>query len=775
MKVYKVINSNFKYFIIFVLACLSFNVAFAAAQLDDQKINLIEIEGNQRVEKDTLLSYLNLHAGDIYSEKEGSASAKKLFATGLFEDVDIKIAGGKLVVKVIENPMINSISFEGNKRIKREIFASEMQLKPRMVFSKVKLQHDVNKLVDIYNKSGRYAINIEPKMIKLDNNRVNLVFEINEGPKTTVKRIYFVGNKKVTDNKLRSIVSTKESKWYNFLSSGDNYDSDRVDFDKELLRRFYNSEGYADFKVISATAEMTPEREAFVLTFSVDEGNRYNFGDIDIENKLAKIDKTKLLNQLLTKKDNIYNLDKVEDSIDLLTKYLNENSYAFVNIEPEYQRDTAKRLISIKYIIEEGRKAYLNRLNITGNNRTKDKVIRREFRLAEGDAFNATLVDRSEQRIRNLDYFSKVDVTKTVSDSEDKIDVNIDVKEKSTTKLNFGAGITTEDKKITPIGQISFMEDNWLGTGKQFGASMQMAPRKKDFEISFTDPYFLNHEFQVGFDLFRQSSDKRRNNPYDVFSAGGVLRGGYDVNEYLKHYVRYTIKKDNIKHIDDDASSFIKEQQGRYTLSSIGQSFIQDKTDNRMRPTKGYWLKFDQEIAGLGGNARFFRNELNSRNYFPLKKDDFVFSIAGNVGHIYGLGKEVRINERFFIGDVGSYGLRGFTSGGIGPRSKSNRNEPLGGKFYYTTTAALNVPLGLPAEFDISGAFFLDAGSVFGVDIGRNNKNAIYDDRSLRASAGFGVVWITRMGPIRLDIPYPILKKKYDQTQKYHITFSTDF
>ncbi|AIL64832.1 Outer membrane protein omp85 precursor [Rickettsiales bacterium Ac37b] len=743
-------------------------------------INSVIIEGNQRVEEDTILNYIYVHKGDKFTYQAMDESLKSLFATGLFSDVSVKPKGNTIVVKVLENPTINQIAFEGNKKLKYDDLIKEISLKSRMVYNKSLLQQDINHLVNIYHKMGRFAVSIVPKLIQLPQNRVDLVFEIKEGPKTPIRKIFFVGNKRFSDAKLSALINTKESRWYRFFSTSDNYDPDRLEYDKELLRRFYNSEGYPEFKIISANSELTKDRSSFMITFSLEEGERYSFGTVEIENKLNTEYNKQLSQEIITKKGEIYDYDQIEDSIDAMTKLLNNNGFPFVSIEAVLDDNRQDHLINIKYLIEEGKRVYLNKINISGNVRTRDQVIRREFRIAEGDPYNASFINRSEQRIKNLDYFDKVEFTPSSTQHPDRVDINVDVEEKSTARINLGGGYSTVDGII---GQISISEDNFLGRGQQVGVAFMKASKKLDIDFNFTEPYFMDKELAAGVELFNNTADKKRWNPYKSVNIGVVPNIGYSINEYLYHSLRYTLRKDKISDVDKDASYFIKEQQGKNIISSIGQSFVYDKTDNRISPTKGYLLKLDQEIAGLGGNSRFFRNEGNVRYYIPIRRSgDIVLKLSGNAGYIAGLGKDVRINERFFIGDIGSYGFRGFAMGGIGPivrSSFSSQREPLGSNAYYIGTAELSFPFGLPKDLDISGSLFTDVGSAFGVDIKKSDKNInkgrIWDDKSLRMSVGTGIVWLTRIGPIRMDFAYPVMKKKYDKSQYFHISFATSF
>lgn len=743
-------------------------------------VNSIILEGNQRVEEDTILNYITIHKGDKFTSRAVDESLKSLFATGLFSDVVVRPVHNNIVVKVIENPTINQIAFEGNKKLKYDDLIKETSLKSRMVYNKSLLQQDINHLVNIYHKMGRFAVSIVPKLIQLPQNRIDLIFEINEGPKTPISKIFFVGNRRFSDAKLSALVNTKESRWYRFFSSSDNYDPDRLEYDKELLRRFYNSEGYPEFKIISANAELTKDRKSFIVTFSLEEGERYNFGNIEIENKLNTEYDKQLLEEIITKKGDVYDYDQIEDSVDAMTKLLNNNGFPFINIEAMLDDNRQEHLINIKYLIEEGKRVYLNKINITGNVRTRDQVIRREFRIAEGDPYNASFINRSEQRIKNLDYFDKVEFTPNPTEHQDRVDINVEVEEKSTARINLGGGYSTVDGII---GQISISEDNFLGRGQQLGIAFMKASKKLDVDFSFTEPYFMDKELAAGVEIFNNTADKKRWNPYKSVNVGIVPNIGYNISEYLYHTLRYSLRKDKISNIDQDASYFIKEQQGKNIISSVGHTLVYDKTDNRVSPTKGYLLKLNQEVAGIGGNSRFFRNEGNVRYYIPIRRSgDVVLKLSGNVGNIVGLGKDVRINERFFIGDIGSYGFRGFAMGGISPivrSSNSGQREPLGSNTYYIGTAELSFPFGLPKDLDISGSLFTDMGSAFGVDVKKsdkgNNIGKIWDDKSLRMSVGTGIVWLTRIGPIRMDFAYPVLKKKYDKSQYFHISFSTSF
>ena len=753
---------------------LLFNLSNSYAE---ELIREILVEGNERTEVETILNYLELKPNDLYDETKANNSVKKLHNTGLFANVEIKQKENKLIVLVKENAIINKITFEGNKRIKRDQLISEIILKPRSIYNKIKLKQDTTHLIELYHKSGRYNAKVIPKTIDLPENRVDLVFEIDEGQKTPVKKILFIGNKKFSDQKLKTIISSKEEKWYRFFSSSDNLDLDRVEIDKEFLRKFYNATGYADFKIVSASAELLPKRDGFIITYSIEEGECYNFGEVTLESKIDKINTEPLKKLITASKGDVYNYDLIEDSSDNITKSLNEEGFAFINVDILAEKDDKDKIITVNFVISESPKIFIDRINITGNTRTYDKVIRREFRASEGDPYNASQIHRSEQRIRNLDYFDKIQLKTERTNDPSKVNVNLEVEEKSTARFNFGVGYSTLDKAI---GQISFNEDNLLGRGQKLELSFRKASKTTDIDFSFTEPYFMDLDVAAGIDLFKVNSEKRMQTPYKLDSRGSVIRAGYSLSEHLRHNVRYTLKSDKISDIDKNASFFVKEQKGNNTVSAVGHSFIYNKTDNDLNPKSGYLVKFDQEYAGIGGTAHYLRNELNTRSYRPLiKGKPFILQLSANVGNISRTtARSIRIDERFFVGNVGRYGLRGFDDGGIGPRDIATK-DPLGGNSYYTTSAAVNFPIGLPSEIDLSGSVFVDAGSLFGLDMKKLNKQAsltkIHSDHKLRASAGVGLVLGTKLGPVRVDLSEPFLRRKYDVLRRFNLSFSTDF
>lgn len=737
----------------------------AAAQSAPGIISEIRVEGNQRIEAETVRSYMKLAVGDRYDPERVDRSLKSLFSTGLFADINMRREGSVLIVTVVENPIINRIAFEGNKRLKDDALSAEVQLRPRIVYTRTKVQNDVARLVEVYRRSGRFAATVEPKVIQLPQNRVDLVFEIDEGPLTKIRKISFIGNKRFSDGKLRGKIGTKESVWYRFLTTDDTYDPDRLTFDRELLRRFYLSEGYADFRVVSAIAELTRDREGFFITFTIEEGQRYRIGKVDVTSKLRDLNVDELRPHLLTDPGDWYDANAVEDTIQGLSDVVGSLGFAFVDIKPRVHKDREAGIIDITYDIGEGPRAYVERINISGNFRTLDEVIRREFRLVEGDAFSSAKLRRSQQRIRDLGFFDKVEVNTREGSTPDKAIIDVEVAEQATGELSFGVGLSSLDGALADI---SIRERNLLGRGQDLRLSFTISGRRQEIDLSFTEPYFLDRDLSAGFDVFRRSIDVTDEGTFDQDSLGFALRAGYPATDNLRHSLNYTLRQDKITDIDVSASRFIQSQRGTNVTSSIGQTLLYDRRDSKIRPTKGYFIRLQQDLAGFGGNIRYVRHRISSTYYYPFT-EDLIGSVSVTGGDIIGIfGEDVRLNDRFFIG--GST-LRGFSTAGIGPRDAIT-DDALGGNLFGTGTLELSFPLGLPSEFNIGGRAFVDFGTLTDID---ESGPEILDKASLRATVGVGVSYISPFGPILLDIGKPILKETFDETETVRFTFGTRF
>jgi outer membrane protein insertion porin family len=731
----------------------------------------IRVEGNQRIEAETVLSYMQLSPGDRFEAARIDRALKNLFSSGLFADVSFRREGNDLVVAVVENPIINRLAFEGNDRIGDDELQNEVQLRPRVVYTDTKVQADAKRILDIYRRSGRFAATVEPKVIRLDQNRVDLVFEIHEGDITEVRRIDFVGNKVFSDSELRGEILTKESAWYRFLSSNDTYDPDRLTVDREALRNFYLKEGYADFRVVSSIAELSPDRNAFFITFTVEEGERYVFGAIDVRTTLKDLEPESLRGDISTIEGDWYDAEEVESTVNRLGDKVGDLGYAFVEVRPQPQKDRESKTIALTYDIQEGPRVYVERIDISGNVRTLDEVIRREFRIVEGDAFNASKIRRTRQRIQNLGFFSQVDLQTVQGSSPDRTVVEVNVEEQSTGELSFGAGFSTTDG---PVGNVGLRERNLLGRGQDLRLDFVISGSRSQLNFSFTEPYFLDQELTAGIDAYRTESDRTSNTTFKERNLGGGFRFGWDWSELLRQNVRYNLSNDEIFDVKATSSEVIRAQDGAAISSVLSQEIAYDRRDNRLNPTDGYLIRLQNDAAGLGGDTRYLRTRLSASYYRPIG-DDLVASVSGEAGYIVGLDQNIRVTDMFFLGGAT---LRGFESRGVGPRDLET-GDFLGGKKYASGTVQLSFPLGLPEEYRIRGRAFSDFGTLFDTEFSNVDTDGdgvtIADKSSIRASVGAGLTWDSPFGPFAFDLAYPIIKENFDKEEFFRFSVGTRF
>lgn len=748
------------------LTCIAFLVSLMPFGAWATPAREIRVVGSERIEASTVLSYLELKQGDEVTQETLDNSLKSLFATGLFADVQLSEANGVVTVKVVENPLINQIAFEGNDEVKDEELQAEIQLRTRQVFTREKVQADVARLYEIYRRKGQYSASIEPKIIKLDQNRVNLVFEIVEGPVTEISKINFVGNERFSDDELRSELTSQEHRWYNFLTTSDRYDQDRLAFDQEKLRQFYLKEGYADFRIISAVSELSQNKEDFYITMTVDEGKRYKVGDVRINSQIKNLDPNILNDQINLKLGDWYNAEEVKTTVDNMTKKLGDMQYAFVTVVPDVQRNREKTTVDVVFNINESPRVFVERIDIDGNVRTLDKVVRREMQLVEGDPFNRTKLAKSEQNIKDLGYFEKVDVKTQPGSAPDKSVIDVKVTEQSTGELSVGAGFSTQDG---PLADFRIRERNLLGKGQDLTLATTIAGKRSEFDVSFTEPYFMDRDISAGVDLFHITRDQQDESSFDQKRTGAGLRMGFPLSEKWRETWRYRVEQNEITNVDDDASRFIQDQEGDRTTSAISQRLSYDDLDSKLFPTDGISAWIDTELAGLGGDAKYVSGKVGASYYYPVM-DRVVFNLLGEVGAIEGIWDEdVKINERFFLG---SNTFRGFERAGLGPRDLDT-DDALGGNRYYRGTAELSFPIGFPEEMGILGHGFNDFGSLWGLDA--DNTEGVADDNSLRASAGVGLSWRSPLGPVRIDLAKAYLKEDYDSEEVFRFSFGTRF
>ncbi len=732
-------------------------------------IKSITVTGGQRLEPDTVLSYTKLRIGEPYTRESLDGAIKDLFASELFSDVQIRDDNGALTIAVVENPIVNRIVLEGNKRLKDEKILPEIKMAPRQIYTRSKVRADVARIIELYRRQGRFAAVVDPKLVKLDQNRVDIVYEISEGAKSKVRQINIIGNDQFSDGELRSEMATKQSRFFRLFSSGTTYDPDRLAYDQQKLRQFYLTQGYADFRVVSAVAELTPNKQDFIITYVVEEGDRYKFGDVKVESDIRELSSDTLTKSLRMKKGDWYNAKLVEDTVDQLNQTAGLFGYAFSDINPDFSRDKDTLTMGITFQIANAPRVYVERIDVNGNTLTQDKVVRREFRLQEGDAFNSFLVRRSQDRINSLGFFQeRLEVEQKPGSSPDRIVLETNVEERSTGELQLSAGFSSLERFIL-AGSIT--QRNFRGMGQELRTSVNYSTYSKSVEVGFTEPYFLDKNIAVGGDIFRRDlnsfnylQNNERNTTYQQVTTGFQLRAGVPLNEFLALQLRYGLSFDNVtldrqsyytdnnndgirgNSADDTCSAlfagrYLCEAIGKRTTSSLGYSLIYDTRDNRIRPSRGHSVTLSQDFAGVGGNVRYLRTVLSANKYWGLGKG-FVFSVQGEGGYIHSFQKSsvpgvdpVRLVDRFFLGDPQ---IRGFDIRGIGPRvvrryyqtdadgngipgsfqedSSYVQDDALGGRAYYRARVELELPLGSGArDMGLRPSIYVDAGAVFGV------------------------------------------------------------
>jgi outer membrane protein insertion porin family len=732
-------------------------------------VRAIRVEGNQRIEEGTIRSYMLIAPGDPFDEDRLDRSLKALFATGFFADVTLSRSGDTLVVRVEENPLVNRIAFEGNSKIKEEQLRNEIQLRPRSVFTPTLARADQRRLLDVYARQGRFGAQVEPKIIRLDQNRVDVVFEISEGNVTLVERINIVGNKEFSDGRIRDVLLTKEATWWRFLSSADTYDPDRMNFDRELIRRFYLRNGYADIQVTGAVAELTPDRRAFFLTITLDEGVRYRFGKLEVASQIRGIDVDLLRRELEMSEGDWYNSDLVEASMTRINNAAQGAGFAFAEARPRVTRNQEARTVDITFEVVEGPRIFIDRIDIVGNVRTQDAVIRRQFRIAEGDAVNQPQLTRARQRIRDLGYFEKVEINRAPGSAPDRVIVTTEIEEKATGELTLGGGYSTDYGALANIG---LRERNLLGTGIDARIAALIAQKRSQVDFSITDPAFLDRNLVGGFDLYYLNINNQNISGYDEKRAGFNLRVGYEFNERMRQSWFYSLVDRDIYNIASGASQVIQEQAGKTLLSQIGQTLIYDRRDSRLEPKEGYIARLGTDFAGLGGDIHYIRVRVDGNYYFPIfpvtGTDDYILVASGSVGNLFGFDDNERIIDRFFLGGEN---LRGFKIGGAGPRDLQS-GDSLGGTFIATASLELRFPLPVPDDFGLTGRLFTDWGWLYGIS---DKGPTIADSRAPRGSVGFGVGWRTPFGLINIDLGYAIVKEDYDRTELIRFGFGTRF
>lgn len=720
-------------------------------------IRTIAVAGAQRLEPETIISYIQLRPGQVYTAARADQALIDLAATELFSDFEINNSDGNVVIEVEENPIINRIILEGNRRLDDDKIIPEINLAPRQIFTRSKVRADVARIIELYKRQGRFAASVEPQMVMLDQNRVDVVFEITEGPKSKVRQINILGNSAFSDGDLRGEMVTKESGLLKIFSSNTSYDPDRLAFDQQRLRQYYLTEGYADFRVVSAVAELTPDKRDFIITYVVEEGERYKFGNVEVISQLRDFDSDLLTASLGMDQGDWYNAELVDNTIEQLSETAGTFGYAFAQVNPQFVPNREEHTMDVTFTLSDAPRVYVEAIQINGNTITQDKVIRREFRIVEGDAFSSLQVARSTARINSLGYFQQnFEIEQVEGASPDRIILQANLQEEPTGELSLSAGFSSLESFIF---QGSIRQNNFRGRGQTVGLSLNYSRYSRSGSISFTEPYLFDRNIFAGVDIYRQDYNNgyfnRESSTYEQTTTGLGLRVGVPLTEYMNVIARYTL---NFEDVTIDENSFFADYDGdgvrtcepllagRYLCEAIGQrtnsilglSLVYNSLNNRLRPTRGHTATIGVDFAGLGGSTRYLRGTANAAKYWSLGSG-FIFSLQAEGGAIFGLrdrgvgNDKVLLTDRFFLGEPD---IRGFDIRGIGPRvvrrfytqdengenvllplnDESNQDDALGGTVYYFGRAEIEIPLGTGArELGLRPSIFLDVGSVFGL------------------------------------------------------------
>jgi outer membrane protein insertion porin family len=780
-----------------------FAMVSAVTVADSALAQQIVVQGNRRVDAETIRSYVT-GAGSTEEAR------RNLLASNMFSEVRIARRGSQTVVTVNENQSINRVVFEGNRKVNRDVLQAEVQAKPRGPFNQSVVDADIQRILEVYRRSGRSLARVTPRVVDLPNGRVDVVYTIDEGDKTGVKEIAFVGNNAFSASRLRGLMSTTEMNFLSFMKTNDVYDPDRMAADLELIRRYYLKNGYADFRVVSTDAQFDEARGGYIVTIAVDEGQQYRVGNVGVDSRIPDVDPEVLRRQVRTSAGEVYNAEAVEKSLTNMTTEVSRRGYAFAQVRPTGQRDPATGTVNLSYVVEEGPRVYVDRINIRGNTRTRDYVIRREIEVFEGDAYNKVLIDRAERRLNSLGYFKKVRITNEPGSSPDRVVLNVDVEDQPTGSFSVAGGYSTTDGFI---GEVSVSESNFLGRGQFVRLAGQWGQRTQGIDFSFTEPYFLGYRMAAGIDLFSKFSDQTEYSRYENRMTGGQLRLGFPVTEEFGFTLRYSLYQQEVTipntfkqpfndctvpisgvtllNVDGtpnrtscegngEASLALKEAVGETMTSLVGLTFAYSTIDNPKNPRNGIYAELKPDIAGLGGDSRYFRAVGDARYYHELFED--VVGIARvQGGHISGLGGEdLRIVDHFFMGPSL---VRGFAPSGIGPRDVStidSRANAIGGTTYFGTSLEVQFPIwGLPRELGLRGAVFADAGTLFdykgkkSFDVNSNGRLDcsaataalvtpecinVRDEKLIRSSVGASILWQSPLGPIRFDYAFALSK-----------------
>ena len=745
---------------VFFLAVLWFCLLIGTQALGEQ-INDISIKGNQRVSEDTIRSYLSIDIGDKLSPDVLDKAIDRLFSTSLFSDVNISSENGLVKIIVKENPIINRVLVEGNDVLDTDILLAQLDIQPRRVYTKKVAIDGMQRLLEIYELSGRFGASIEPNIIELESNRVDLIFEIDEGPLIKITSIQFNGNERFSDRKLRQVIASREKRWWAFASSSDKYDENRLDYDIRLLRQFYQTRGYADIDIKRARGGLLPDRTGFAISFILEEGPIYSFNKIDVVSNIESVEGKTLLQEVTFKSGERYDIRRLEESLIDITNKLGDFGYAFVNVTPDITTDPEKAIIDIQFNIDTARKNYVERIEIIDNSRTADFVVRREMQLVEGDAYNQAKLQESLRNIRNLGFFSDVSVKTKPGSSADQSIIEIGVEEQSTGSLALGLGYSSIDKSSLSL---SLNEKNFLGTGRSVGFSGAFSGTKSDFNLSLTEPFFLNRNLSASTNIF---TNKVEGGSAKTSTKGIGFGLGFKAANDVYHRLTYNFSEKKTNQTANNASSSTGETDKKLISSALGYTLGIEKRDNRFDPSDGFFAEISETYSGLGGDVNFLKSVVRGANYRSVSFDRFVLGARAEAGHINGLGEKVTQSNRFFLG---GNKVRGFDGAGIGPRDNSS-DGAVGGNNYYAGSFDVITNVGLNPDLGVRWTLFADYGSAWDTDFPSGVIGA--KDDNVRKSIGFGLLWDTAIGPLSFYWAEPISKQPYDKLREFQFTIGT--
>ena len=733
----------------------------AQVSQDAVRISEIRVDGNRRVAAATVQSYLPIRVGDLTSPGLLSNSLAQLYDTNLFKDIKLDMDGSVLIVRVVENPIINRVNIEGNDVISDERLLEVIDVQPRRIYNRKVAIDATRQLIEVYRAGGRFAAVIEPKIIQLDENRVDLVFEVNEGPLIKINSIKFSGNKSFSDRALRQAIASREARWWAFLASNDKYDEGRLDYDVRLLRQFYLARGYADITVDRVRGGLLPNRSGFAITFLVNEGVRYQVGTVSVASQITGIDTDELKQIIKFGDDKWYDVRFLEQGLLDISNRLGAFGYAFVNVTPEIRTNPETGILDIAITIDKARRNFVERIEFVDNVRTLDSVIRREFEIVEGDAYDQLKIDRSVRNVRNLGYFRDVKVATLQGSSPEQTITRVTVDEQSTGDFSIGLGYSSLDKTSVSFG---INERNFLGTGRRASMSISTSGSKTNFNIGLTEPYLLGRNLTGSFDVFKT---KTKSDEMTINQTGLSFGLGFPAARDVFHRLNYELSQSKTTVASTAATSITGEAGQTLLRSSVKYVLAKDKRDSRFDPTEGYYLKMDETLAGFGGDVRFLKTKLSAAYYKPFLFKSVILGASGQLGYVNGLGDKTTQSQRF---NLGGRDVRGFGSGGIGPRDTGS-SDAVGGNKMYAGSLEVVSNLGFDKDMGVRWTAFTDFGSLWGTDypLGITKPNA----EDVRVSAGVGIFWSTAVGPLSFSWAKPVSKMAHDKPKTFQFNIGT--